>query len=103
MKHIIFYLLALILFFTISLLYLNDGFMEGFQNKISVQEIMNGTAFKVLADGEEIKLSKKCPHQGCNVDWNQKKKKFICPCHQSTFDYKGNLLKGPATSGLEKV
>lgn len=104
MKHILFYILALILFFTISSLYLNDGLiMEGFQNKISVQEIMNGTAFKVLADGEEIKLSKKCPHQGCNVDWNPKKKKFICPCHQSTFDYKGNLLKGPSTSGLEKV
>lgn len=103
MDHIIFYLLSLIGFFTIALLYFNDGFMEGFTNSISVQEIMNGNAFKVLANGKEIKLSRKCPHQGCNVDWNPNEKKFICPCHQSSFDYQGKLLKGPATSGLEKL
>ena len=103
MKHILFYLLALILFFTISLLYFNDGLIESFVNNITVQEIMNGNAFKVLADGKEIKLSRKCPHQGCNVDWNNNKKKFICPCHQSTFDYQGKLLKGPARSDLERL
>ena len=50
MKHIVFYLLALIFFFVMALLYFNDGFMEGFQNKITVQEIMNGNAFKALSN-----------------------------------------------------
>ena len=102
MKHKIFYILSLIFFFTIALMYVKDGVKEGFNN-ISVQEIMNGNAFKVLADGQEIKLSRKCPHQGCNVDWNANKKKFICPCHQSTFDHQGKLLKGPAENDLERL
>ena len=103
MEHIIFYILALIAFFTMALIYFNDGLIETFNNNITVQEIMNGNAFKVLADGKEMKLSRKCPHQGCNVDWNPDENKFICPCHQSSFDYQGNLLKGPATSGLKKL
>lgn len=102
MIQVTFYILSLILFFTITLMYLRDG-MEGFNNKINVTEIMNGQAFKVLSNGKELKLSKKCPHQGCNVDWDQKEGKFICPCHQSTFDHQGNLLKGPATTGLKKL
>jgi cytochrome b6-f complex iron-sulfur subunit len=99
MEHKIFYILSLIFFFTIALMYVKDGVKEGFNN-INVQEIMNGNAFKVLADGKEIKLSRKCPHQGCNVDWNANKKNFICPCHQSIFDHQGKLLKGPAETDL---
>ncbi len=37
-----------------------------------------------------------CPHLGCIVIWDEKKKHFICPCHDAIFDEGGRILKGPA-------
>lgn len=43
--------------------------------------------------------SLKCTHLGCtlNTDGN----KFICPCHGSEFDHKGNVLTGPASRPMD--
>lgn len=38
----------------------------------------------------------KCPHLGCRYNWNSEKKVFECPCHNSAFDIKGQVKKGPA-------
>jgi cytochrome b6-f complex iron-sulfur subunit len=54
-----------------------------------------------LADGSFIALSKSCTHLGCAIPWDEKEQKFICPCHGSTFDMKGNVLAPPATRPLE--
>ena len=59
--------------------------------------------FSVNNNGNKYELSRKCPHMGCNVDWNKSSKQFICPCHQSKFNLDGSLISGPATSGLEKI
>jgi Rieske Fe-S protein len=96
----LFYLLSLILFFTIALIYVNDS-KEPFKSNIIVKEIMNGNAFKVLANGKNFKLSRKCPHQGCNVDWDSNTNKFVCPCHKSMFDVNGKVLQGPATTNMK--
>ena len=53
--------------------------------------------------GELIKLSPKCPHQGCDVVWNSAEKRWDCPCHASQFSPEGELLKGPAGEGLAKA
>ena len=45
-------------------------------------------------DNDNTRLTRVCPHNGCLL--NQKNDKFVCPCHQSTFDKCGNCLKGPA-------
>ncbi|MDD4773736.1 MAG: FAD-dependent oxidoreductase [Eubacteriales bacterium] len=42
----------------------------------------------------------KCPHLGCQLEWNPDEKSWDCPCHGSRFDYKGNLLDNPAQSPL---
>ena len=39
-----------------------------------------------------------CPHQGCDV--NPSGNKLDCPCHGSVFDSDGNVLQGPANTGL---
>lgn len=44
-----------------------------------------------------------CPHQGCTVG-RVTAERIYCPCHGSQFSATtGDVLKGPATSGLEVV
>ena len=54
-----------------------------------------------LESGSFLALSKTCTHLGCSVPWNEDKKKFICPCHGSSFDLRGVVLTGPATRPLD--
>lgn len=44
----------------------------------------------------------RCPHMGCQLEWNPDEKSWDCPCHGSRFDYKGNLLNNPALTNLER-
>ncbi|MDU7337887.1 MAG: FAD-dependent oxidoreductase [Clostridium sp.] len=55
-------------------------------------------------DGEEMTaVSVKCPHLGCQLEWNPDEKSWDCPCHGSRFDAKGGLLDGPAQTDLEEI
>jgi cytochrome b6-f complex iron-sulfur subunit len=42
-----------------------------------------------------LSFSTVCPHLGCIVIWDEKKKRFVCPCHDAAFDEGGKVLKGP--------
>lgn len=42
----------------------------------------------------------RCPHLGCQLAWNPEELSWDCPCHGSRFDVDGNLLNGPAQTGL---
>lgn len=53
-------------------------------------------------DAENVYLvSIRCPHLGCQLEWNPDEKSWDCPCHGSRFDYKGNLLDNPAQTNAE--
>lgn len=54
-----------------------------------------------LEDGRLIALSRTCTHLGCTLPWDVEKKKFICPCHGSTFDERGEVLTAPAVRPLD--
>lgn len=54
-----------------------------------------------LEDGGFLALSRKCTHLGCTVPWASKEKKFICPCHASQFDIRGEVLSPPAPRALD--
>lgn len=66
----------------------------------------------VFLDGEKLGVYKdengtlhpvdiRCPHMGCQLEWNPDEKSWDCPCHGSRFDCFGKLLSGPAQTDLD--
>ena len=45
-------------------------------------------------------LSPTCTHRGCTVDVSGAR--LVCPCHGSTYDREGRVLKGPAERALPR-
>ena len=54
-----------------------------------------------LEGGGFMALSRKCTHLGCTVIWDEKKKRFECPCHASAFDPAGDVISKPAPRALD--
>lgn len=54
-----------------------------------------------LEDGGFLALSRKCTHLGCTVPWMEEDRKFVCPCHSSAFDIRGNVINTPAPRALD--
>ena len=48
-------------------------------------------------------LSPICPHEGCEVAWDQARNRFSCPCHESYFAADGSHISGPAPHGLDAL
>ena len=48
-------------------------------------------------------LSAVCPHEGCEVAWEQTMNRFSCPCHESYFTADGARISGPASRGLDPL
>ena len=57
----------------------------------------------VLPEKNKQVLSAVCPHEGCEVAWDQAGNRFSCPCHESYFAADGARLSGPATRGLDSL
>ena len=52
----------------------------------------------VLGDGRVAALSPICTHLGCTVGIEGAL--LVCPCHGSTYDREGRVLRGPAQRAL---
>lgn len=52
-------------------------------------------------DGGFLALSRECTHLGCTVPWEEETRRFVCPCHASSFDIRGDALGGPAPRALD--
>jgi len=57
----------------------------------------------VLPEKNNQVLSAICPHEGCEVAWDQASNRFSCPCHESYFAADGARISGPATRGLNPL
>ena len=55
------------------------------------------------ADGTLVALSMLCTHVCCECSYEPSSSVIFCPCHGSTFDSTGNVLRGPAGSPLPTV
>lgn len=47
-------------------------------------------------------VSVRCPHLGCQLNWNPDELSWDCPCHGSRFDYTGKLIDNPSQKGIQK-
>jgi len=54
-----------------------------------------------LEDGGFLAMSRTCTHLSCTVPWVSSEKKFICPCHSSEFDIRGEVANPPAPRALD--
>jgi cytochrome b6-f complex iron-sulfur subunit len=54
-----------------------------------------------LEDGGYIAVSLRCTHLGCSINWEEKPKRFVCPCHASSFDMNGSVRNPPAPRALD--
>jgi len=54
-----------------------------------------------LEDGGFLAMSRRCTHLSCTVPWVSSENKFICPCHSSEFDIRGNVINPPAPRALD--
>lgn len=73
--------------------------------------IPNGHGGIVFLHGEKLGVYKdengqlypvdiRCPHMGCQLEWNPDERSWDCPCHGSRFDRFGKLISGPAQENL---
>lgn len=70
----------------------HGGIIEWGLNKAGVYKDENGVVYTV---------STKCPHLGCQLEWNPDELSWDCPCHGSRFSYDGSLIDNPAMHGIE--
>jgi cytochrome b6-f complex iron-sulfur subunit len=77
------------------------GSVENFSLN-SVTAFVRGKFFLArLEDGGFLALSRKCTHLGCTVPWSSKEMKFVCPCHASVYDIRGEVVSAPAPRPLD--
>ena len=55
----------------------------------------------IRKDQDFYALSLTCTHLGCTV--NATSKGFVCPCHGSVFNTRGDVIKGPADRPLKTL
>jgi quinol---cytochrome c reductase iron-sulfur subunit, bacillus type len=72
---------------------------------VTARNVVLGAAFVRKGDGNKVEaLSASCPHLGCPVGWESAKQSFLCPCHNSRFGAKGEIVgEGPAKRGLDPL
>lgn len=57
-----------------------------------------GTVYLLALEDGYAALSPICTHMGCTVDVHGER--LVCPCHGSTYDRRGRVLRGPAPEAL---
>ncbi|MDP2469495.1 MAG: ubiquinol-cytochrome c reductase iron-sulfur subunit [Candidatus Palauibacterales bacterium] len=54
-----------------------------------------------LPDGGFLAISRECTHLGCTVPWMADEGRFVCPCHSSAYDIRGEVVSPPAPRALD--
>jgi cytochrome b6-f complex iron-sulfur subunit len=80
---------------------MNAGPVDSFQPN-SVTAFPRGHFYLTrLEDGGFLAIHRRCTHLGCTVPWNEEERQFLCPCHSSAFDIRGEVVRSPASRALD--
>lgn len=56
------------------------------------------------ADGQYSAYSRKCPHLGCSIEFDNSRSCLTCPCHRGAYDARtGHVLFGPPPRPLDQI
>jgi Rieske Fe-S protein len=94
--------------------------VEGVPHQVVIQEIRSdawtlhpndviGRAWLIRRDKENVEaFTTICPHLGCSVNFEEKDRLFICPCHGGTFDINCKRVErpgfvNPAPRGMDRL
>jgi cytochrome b6-f complex iron-sulfur subunit len=85
-----------------------ESVLIGAESKIPLGEAipmdLGGRKILVLKTDEGVAaFSRRCTDLGCLVSWNRERQRFICPCHQGTFDKTGLNISGPPPRPLDRL
>jgi menaquinol-cytochrome c reductase iron-sulfur subunit len=53
-------------------------------------------------DNSVIAFGPQCTHLGCAYHWDDSRREFLCPCHNSLFAIDGKMISGPARRPLDR-
>jgi cytochrome b6-f complex iron-sulfur subunit len=67
---------------------------------LEIDEIDKHILVVRTGETEFVAVDIQCTHKGCDVKYEEKAKMFVCPCHDSHFDLKGEPKSGPAQRPL---
>ncbi len=64
---------------------------------------IRGKELLLVRDGENSAhaFEAKCPHEGCDLNYDPDTIKIDCPCHAAVFDMTGKVLEGPPPRPLK--
>lgn len=65
-------------------------------------ELPDGTQVLVARVEEDrfVCVALKCTHNNCDVEYDHRRRRIVCPCHKSAFGLDGQPLDGPAQKPL---
>lgn len=71
------------------------------EKKLLVGDVHLDQEFALFVTEKEAwAISRTCTHLGCRLNFSEKDRQLICPCHQSKFSTHGKRLAGPAQKDL---
>jgi Rieske Fe-S protein len=68
-----------------------------------------GRVWLIRRDADRVEaFTSICPHLGCSVNYQEKEKLFVCPCHGGTFNQSGSRAElteraNPAPRGMDAL
>jgi nitrite reductase/ring-hydroxylating ferredoxin subunit len=55
-------------------------------------------------EGEYSAYSRKCPHLGCSIEFDNSRRCLTCPCHRGAYDARtGHVMFGPPPRPLDQI
>ncbi|MCS6913252.1 MAG: Rieske (2Fe-2S) protein [Myxococcales bacterium] len=66
-------------------------------------EVRQGSVWVYRRGDQVFCLSTVCPHAGCSVDYDEQQRRFVCPCHRSTFSLDGKRQDGPSPRDMDSL